>query len=219
MAKIELIRKGAEAYLYKTYMLGIPVIIKHRISKEYRDKVLDYRIRYHRTILEAKIIGTLRLRGLPVPAVLLVDPAKAILVLEYIEGTMLKELISRDIELSKRIFMELGKYIGIMHSESIVHGDLTTSNVIVRQSDNKPFIIDFGLAHYSNDIEDQGVDIHLMLRSLESTHPKHVDVLFKEFLKGYTSVRGEEYTRKLLDKVKEIRMRGRYVEERRLKKI
>ncbi len=219
MAKIELIHKGAEAYLYKTYMLGIPVIVKHRIPKNYRDRTLDYRIRYQRTILEAKIIGTLRLKGLPVPAILLVDPKRAILVLEYIEGVMLKELISRNIELSRNMFIELGKYVGIMHSENIVHGDLTTSNVIVRQDDNKPFIIDFGLAHYSNDIEDQGVDIHLMLRSLESTHPRYVDTLFKEFLKGYTSVRGEEYTRKLLEKVKEIRMRGRYIEERRLKKI
>ncbi len=219
MAKIELIHKGAEAYLYKTYMLGIPVIVKHRIPKDYRDKVLDYRIRYQRTILEAKIIGTLRLKGLPVPAILLVDPKRAILVLEYIKGIILKELISRNIELSKKIFVELGKYVGIMHSENIVHGDLTTSNVIVRRDDNKPFIIDFGLAHYSNDIEDQGVDIHLMLRSLESTHPRHVDTLFKEFLKGYASVRGKEYTQKLLEKVKEIRMRGRYIEERRLKKI
>lgn len=216
---LELISRGAEAYLYKSSLFDIPVIIKYRIPKAYRDPVLDKRIRSQRTILEAKIIGTLRLKGLPVPAVLFVDPDRALLVLEYIDGVLLKHVIGHDIDKSLKIFKEVGLYVGLIHSNKIVHGDLTTSNIIIRKDDGRPYIIDFGLATYSDDIEDRGVDLHLLLRSLESTHPMYANRLFKEFIKGYSNVMGEEYTNILLNKVKEIRMRGRYVEERRLRKI
>lgn len=216
---LKLISRGAEAYLYKSSLLDTPVIIKYRIPKAYRDPLLDKRIRSQRTILEAKIIGTLRLKGLPVPAVLFVDPDRAILVLEYIDGVLLKHVISHDIDKSLKIFREVGLYVGLIHSNKIVHGDLTTSNIIIRKDDGRPYIIDFGLATYSDDIEDRGVDLHLLLRSLESTHPMYVNRLFKEFIKGYSNVMGKEYTNTLLNKVKEIRMRGRYVEERRLRKI
>lgn len=216
---LKLVSKGAEAYLYKSFLFGMPVIIKYRIPKTYRDPILDKKIRSQRTILEAKIIGMLRLKGLPVPAVLFVDPDEALIVLEYIDGILLRDIIGRNVDRSLRIFREVGLYIGLIHSNRIVHGDLTTSNIIIRKDDGKPYIIDFGLATYSDDIEDRGVDLHLLLRSLESTHPMYVDKLFKEFIKGYSSIMGDEYTNILLNKVKEIRMRGRYVEERRLKKI
>jgi len=216
---LELVSKGAEAYLYRSSLFNIPVIIKYRIPKTYRDSVLDKRIRSQRTILEAKIIGTLRSKGLPVPAVLFVDPDRALLVLEYIDGVLLKHVIGHDINKSLKIFKEVGLYVGLIHLNKIVHGDLTTSNIIIRKDDGKPYIIDFGLATYSEDIEDRGVDLHLLLRSLESTHPMYANRLFKEFIEGYSDVMGEEYTNLLLNKVKEIRMRGRYVEERRLRKI
>lgn len=218
--ELELIRKGAEAYLYKSTLLGIPVIVKYRVPKAYRDKVLDQRIRSQRTILEAKIIGVLRVKGIPVPGILLVDPENAIIVLEYIEGILLKQAIGReDFEIIRKVFNDVGYYVGLIHKNKIVHGDLTTSNIIIRNKDKKPYIIDFGLAMYSDDIEDRGVDLHLFLRSLESTHPRYADTLFQEFIRGYSKIMGDGYTKAVLDKVKEIRMRGRYVEERRLKRI
>ncbi len=217
MEKLELIYKGAEAYLYRSVFLGMDVIIKYRLPKPYRDSLLDKRIRRDRTVLEARIIARVKELGVPTPTLLMVDPSRSIIIMEYIHGKRLKELISgENIELIEKYVREVGRSIGIMHKAGIVHGDLTTSNIIVREG--TPYIIDFGLAQYSEELEDQGVDIHLFLRSLESTHPRFASKLFEVFIHGYEKVIGYNRKKLVLDKVKEIRMRGRYVEERRLKK-
>ncbi len=217
MAGLELVYKGAEAYLYKTVFLETEVIVKYRLPKPYRDPLLDKRIRRDRTILEARIILRLKELGIPVPTLFMVDPERALLIIEYIRGQRLKELIDKlSIKVIEKYINIIGKNVGIMHKNGIVHGDLTTSNIIVR--DNIPFIIDFGLAQYSEELEDQGVDIHLFLRSLESTHPRYVNRLFNAFITGYEEAVGSQKKILVLEKVREIRMRGRYVEERRLKK-
>ena len=217
MERLELIYKGAEAYLYRSVFLGMDVIIKYRIPKPYRDSLLDKRIRRDRTVLEARIIARVKELGVPTPTLLMVDLSRSIIVMEYIHGKRLKELISEEnIELIEKYVREVGRSIGIMHKAGVVHGDLTTSNIIVREG--TPYIIDFGLAQYSEELEDQGVDIHLFLRSLESTHPRFANKLFEAFIHGYEEIVGYQRKKLVLDKVKEIRMRGRYVEERRPKK-
>lgn len=217
LEKLELIYKGAEAYLFKSTFLDTDVIVKYRLPKPYRDPLLDRRIRRDRTILEARIIARVKELGVPVPTLYMVDPEKAIIIMEYIHGIRLKELINHaNISTIETYVREVGRSIGIMHSAGIVHGDLTTSNIIVKE--DTPYIIDFGLAQYSDELEDKGVDIHLFLRSLESTHPRFVDRLFKAFMKGYEEIVGSRGKESILEKVREIRMRGRYVEERRLRK-
>ncbi len=215
--KLELIHKGAEAYLYKSVFLGVEVIIKYRLPKPYRDPLLDKRIRRDRTVLEARIIARVKELGVPTPTLLMVDPSRSIIIMEYIHGKRLKELIGKEsIGLIENYVKEVGKSIGVMHRAGIVHGDLTTSNIILKEG--IPYIIDFGLAQYSEELEDQGVDVHLFLRSLESTHPRFANRLFETFMQGYEEIVGYHKKKLVLDKVKEIRMRGRYVKERRLKK-
>lgn len=217
MEKLELIYKGAEAYLYKSVFLGMEVVVKYRLPKPYRDPLLDKRIRRERTVLEARIIARVKELGVPTPTLLMVDPSRSIIIMEYIHGKRLKELIGKEsIELIEKYVKDVGRSIGIIHKAGIVHGDLTTSNIILREG--IPHIIDFGLAQYSEELEDQGVDIHLFLRSLESTHPHFANKLFEIFMYGYEEIVGRHRKKLVLDKVKEIRMRGRYVEERRLKK-
>ncbi len=217
MEELELIYKGAEAYLYKARFLGTQVIVKYRLPKPYRDPLLDKRIRRDRTVLEARIIARVKELGIPTPTILMVDPYRSIIIMEYIEGKRLKELIDNiNIEIIEKYVREIGKNVGIMHGAGIVHGDLTTSNIIIRE--NTPYVIDFGLSQYSNELEDQGVDVHLFLRSLESTHPRYADRLFRVFIDGYEEAVGSHRKKLVLDKVNEIRMRGRYVEERRIRK-
>ncbi len=215
----KLLRIGAEANLYIGTFLGYRVIIKYRIRKEYRDPLLDQEIRKKRTITEARIINSVRRLGIKAPAILLVNPVTATIVLEYIEGILLRDYLMENPTSDKipQIMEKVGEYIGILHSNKIIHGDLTTSNIILHKN-YTPVLIDFGLSYWSDDIEDYGTDMHLMLRSLESTHPLQAHRYFKYIIEGYKKIRGEQVTRDVLDKIREIRLRGRYIEERRIKR-
>ena len=154
--------------------------------------------------------------GVKAPAVLFMDPNAGILILEYIEGKLLRDVLKDlDAEEACKLASIVGSYAALLHSNGIVHGDLTTSNIIY--TDYGLFLIDFGLSDYSNDLEDMGVDVHLFLRSLESTLWRHAFMLYVCFLKGYQEVVGKEQTLKIREKVREIRLRGRYVAERRVK--
>ncbi len=219
MEGLTLIAQGAEAKLYKAVYLGLTVAVKERVEKTYRDKRLDRKLRYERTVNEARALMDAWKAGVKVPLPLLIVPSMYTLVMEFVPGILLSKAIedavlgSEDI---KRIAYELGASLGRLHSHEIMHGDFTTSNVILHENGDM-YIIDFGLSSRSNELEDMGVDVHVMLRSLESTHPDLAKPFFNVFMQGYASVMGEEHAGKVVEKVHEIRMRGRYVEERRAK--
>ncbi len=208
--------RGAEAYLYHASLLGHRVLVKKRIGKRYRHNSLDEKLRRIRTLNEARIILATLAAGIPAPTVYYVDPEEAIIVLEYIEGKVLHDLIEEkgvnDHVLT--LVEKLGYYAGVLHENNIVHGDLTTSNAIV--SSTEVFLIDFGLAERSRDELDKAVDVHLFLRSLESAHPEHVEALYKAFIRGYQRARGKAKAEEVVKLVEKIRLMGRYVEERRL---
>jgi TP53 regulating kinase-like protein len=103
--------------------------------------------------------------------------------------------------------------IGLLHRSGLIHGDLTTSNIILTR-DQKIFLIDFGLSFHSQDNEDRGVDIHLMKRALNSTHYKYSSKCMKSIINGYSKIMKRHLVRKILDRVKEIDDRGRYSGER-----
>ncbi len=218
MVKLELLSSGAEAYLYKGEFLGYDVVIKHRVPKPYRDPRLDKLIRSERTLVEAKSMLLALSMGVKVPAILYVDLDSASIIMEYIDGILLRDWLPEiGEELRYRYLETLGNYVGRLHMNDLTHGDLTTSNVMVAR-DGELYIIDFGLARISEDIEDKAVDIHLMIRSLESTHYRLARKLLEPFLKGYEDIVGSDHLGKVLSKVKEIRLRGRYIEERRTRR-
>jgi TP53 regulating kinase-like protein len=209
-----MIKKGAEAELYLIDFFGLPAVLKKRVSKPYRAKELDNYIRRTRTSHEVTMMFHARTYGVPVPAIYDVDPEEGVIVMEYIPGPTLKELALKGYDVAP-LFRLVGFYVGRMHINNIVHGDLTPANIVVPETE-KPFFIDFGLAERTGELEAIGTDVHLMLRALESTHYDRVRELFEEFLKGYREVvrsRADD----VLKKVQEIRRRGRYVEERRAK--
>jgi len=175
-------------------------------------------IRRDRTLTEAKIMLLAMSLGVRVPTVLYVDLENSIIVMEYVEGVLLRDYIGLVDEDVRRAYLELlGVYVGKLHKNDITHGDLTTSNVIV-SSNGSLYIIDFGLSKISNDVEDKAVDIHLLMRSFESIHYNMSKELLTYFLRGYRSVLSTNEVNDILNTVKEIRLRGRYVEERRVRK-
>jgi TP53 regulating kinase-like protein len=137
---------------------------------------------------------------------------KTEIIMSYIDGTPLKQLMpgmETDPGSVKRTFLTIGAAVGRLHQGGIVHGDLTTSNIIIRGDD--AFFIDFGLGEYSVSLEARGVDLHLMRRTLESSHHGVSELAYASFTEGYSSVMGEE-ARLVLHRVGEIRRRGRYVD-------
>ncbi|MEM4700310.1 MAG: Kae1-associated kinase Bud32 [Candidatus Nezhaarchaeales archaeon] len=209
------IKKGAEAELYLTQWLGTPAIIKRRIPKPYRRPDFDLQLRKARTLKEASLMLAAKRQGVPVPSLLCVDVVETSLVMEYIEGPTLRDLLVAGTDVNWAMH-QVGRYVGRLHRGGLVHGDLTTSNMII--SGGRVFLLDFGLGDYSTSIEARGVDLHLMLRALESLVPSKARELFSIVLKGYAEMMGG-LTQEVVKRALLVRSRGRYVEERRVKQV
>jgi N6-L-threonylcarbamoyladenine synthase/protein kinase Bud32 len=197
---MRLIYRGAEAELYKDDFAGIPVVRKRRIPKRYRNSVLDDRIRTTRIRQESRLLSEAR-RALRTPYVLDIDlgESKKEITMEYINGTRIKELFTNgNVGKSE----EIGERVRKLHDSGMVHGDLTTSNMILR--DDEVIFIDFGLGFFSGELEDKATDLVVFKKMLQSTHYEYFDGIWKLFLKGYKPGKA------MLEKIEEIEKRVRY---------
>ncbi len=202
-----LIKKGAEAYLYKETWYGKQIIRKFRRPKNYRIEALDQQIRTYRTIHEAKLLAEARRIGVSTPIIYQVDIPNTTIIMEYIEGERIKELFLNSNN-SMEICKKIGYLVGRLHNNGIIHGDLTTSNMIL--SRGKIILIDFGLGDFSNSIEDFGIDLHLLRRALQSTHFKNAKSYFQQIKNQYL-IEMETKGSEVIDRLDEILNRGRYV--------
>jgi len=194
----EMLKNGAEAVVYlEEGPEGRKVLVKERIPKVYRHKEIDEIIRKERNRTEAKLMSEARSYGISTPIIYDVEDFK--LKMQYIEGVTIKYLINP--EISKNV----GKLIGRLHSSGIVHGDLTTSNLML--VGKKLYLLDFGLAYFDKGLEARGVDVHVLFQTYESTHRGH-EALIEAFKKGYQStfIDSED----VLKRVGEIKKRARY---------
>ncbi|MEK6820502.1 MAG: KEOPS complex kinase/ATPase Bud32 [Nanoarchaeota archaeon] len=196
--KQRILYQGAEAFIIKEENR----IIKKRIKKSYRIPDIDEKLRARRTRSEAKIIEKLQ-EKINVPKILKVDEKNKEIFMQYIEGKKLSEFLDK-LEDKNKIMEQVGEEASKLHDSGIIHGDLTTSNMILHQE--KVYIIDFGLSFHSSRIEDKAVDLHLLRQALEAKHFLHWKNLFNSFLKGYKS-RDRE---KILKQLKKVEARGRY---------
>lgn len=186
-------QKGAEA----TVESQEGKVNKKREPKKYRHRELDKKIREERTETEVKLMKEAIKYGVNAPKPEKVDEAE--IEMEEVDGRPLKEVINERPELLK----DLGENVAKLHSADIIHGDLTTSNVLV---DGKVFLIDFGLSFRSQRVEDRAVDIHLLKQVLNSSHPEIADEAWKSFMEGYRPEnRGD-----ILEQLKKVEKRGRY---------
>ncbi|MFX1565000.1 MAG: KEOPS complex kinase/ATPase Bud32 [Promethearchaeota archaeon] len=209
----KLIAKGAEASLYLESFYGHPVIRKHRRPKPYRLPQLDSKLRGERTIREARLLSAARQIGVATPVLYQVDVDSATIIMEFIDGDRVKEVVPEMPPAKRRkLFQEIGKSVGNLHGHEIAHGDLTTSNMLMRNS-QCIYFIDFGLAQNTQNIEDFGTDIHLLRRVLLSTHYPHWEHCYKAFQEGYRTTFGKT-SDDVFRKVEAIESRGRYITER-----
>jgi Kae1-associated kinase Bud32 len=186
-------QRGAEA----TVETDEGKILKNREPKKYRHRELDQKIREERSETEVKLMQEAIKYGVNAPRPEKKDSST--IAMEKIDGKLLKEVIDEKPELLE----ELGENVSKLHSTDIIHGDLTTSNVLV---DEELFLIDFGLSFRSQRVEDRAVDIHLLKQVLNSSHPEIAEEAWKQFLNGYRPNNREE----VLNQLEEVEKRGRY---------
>ena len=190
------IQQGAEATIYQDKNK----IIKERTKKSYRLPALDIKLRKSRTKAEAKIINKLK-DIIPVPEILEIDNQEKI-IMQFIEGKKLSEhLETLD---WKTICKQLAETLTKLHDQDLIHGDLTTSNMILR--DNKVYLIDFGLGFHSRKIEDKAVDLHLLKQALDAKHFSIFPEAFDTILRNY---KAKEHGL-IIKRINTIEKRGRY---------
>ncbi|ODQ80526.1 hypothetical protein BABINDRAFT_160800 [Babjeviella inositovora NRRL Y-12698] len=246
---LTMVSQGAEALVFTTTTHPcLPVseqtdttyIIKYRPSKPYRHPKLDAQITKHRTISEAKIMHKLGQLGIRVPRLVAVDAPKGIIWMHFVgkllangEMSSLKNWLwylervsapgSATDAGTARILTQVGREIGRLHMHDIVHGDLTTSNILLEQphtdmndTDWEPVLIDYGLGSYSGLPEDKAVDLYVLERALLSTHPvfseKYNAWVLEGYALGHAEVGGKLGGKKCtetLRRLDEVRMRGR----------
>jgi len=208
--KVEnVIAQGAESIILKTERWNHLFVLKWRQSKPYLFKDIDSHLRKTRTSRECKMLSVARSLGVSTPAVYAVNLDDYTILMDYIEGMQFKQLASSLSEQQlKQFCFEFGRSIGLLHMGDVVHGDPTTSNVII-DSKSKLWLVDFGLSEMNATVEMKGVDLHLIHRALETTHWDLQECMLEATIKGYSDTVGKE-ANESLSRMEEIRERGRY---------
>lgn len=205
----EVLARGAEAIIVREDWDGLDSVVKDRIEKSYRIKELDVKLRKERSKEEAKLISEARRVGVSTPQIY--ESHGNRIRMEFLDGERAKDVIPRLEEPKRRRLAErIGRNIVRLHERGIVHGDLTTSNMIL--VDDELYFIDFGLGFFSNSVEDKAVDLYLLLEVLRSTHAEHAEELWEGVQCGYSEV--SRRSENVIKRVKEIGSRGRYVSDR-----
>jgi Kae1-associated kinase Bud32 len=201
---MKIIKRGAEAVLY----LENDQLVKERIKKSYRLPEIDIKLRKLRTRKESKLLSEARRIGVDTPKILSTDEQEFKINMEFIDGKRLKEFFNEtNDEKRKKVAEYVGKFVGLLHKNGIVHGDLTTSNMILKN--DKVYFIDFGLGEFSKRVEDLATDLSVLKEAFKSTHFKYLDLLWSSFIKGYKQA--NDNFNKVLDTLNDIEKRGRYV--------
>jgi Kae1-associated kinase Bud32 len=206
LGAVEVFRRGAEAEIRRGLWKGRKVIIKSRVVKGYRHPELDASLRGTRTKNEARLIQEARRHGVPTPIIYDIDLQSAEIVMQEIEGQRVKDaLISADQAEAKGICREIGRLAALMHRGGMVHGDLTTSNMILKEG--QIWFIDFSLGRWNAEIEEMGVDMHLLKEAFQSGHSERF-ALFEVVMSSYSQ--HFPSAQAVSAKIQEIEDRGRY---------
>jgi TP53 regulating kinase-like protein len=189
---------GAEAVVTKT---DDTTVRKERVAKTYRHPSIDASLRRSRTRREAKIFEKLAELKFPAPRLKTMDDERMHLHMDFIQGPKVRDVLAEEPVVFGK---EIGRKVGILHANNIIHGDLTTSNMILS---DEIYFIDFGLSFVSTKAEDKAVDLHLLKQALESAHHEIFKETFDAVLEGYKE--GNPAWQEVLTRFEKVEKRGR----------
>lgn len=202
-----LLYRGAEADVVKGDWQGLAAVYKIRKPLRYRLPVLDEEIRRQRTLHEAEMIHQAKYAGVATPCLYHVDPPASTLVMEYVSGSRLKDVVASKAE-GTEVFHEFGRNVAMLHRAGIMHGDLTTANVVRRNG--RLVFVDFGLSIRTQRLEDHAVDLRLIKETLLGAHPQLAAMALEAMNRGYAGVLGPARSKAVFRQLMAIERRGRY---------
>lgn len=259
-----LLSQCAESKIYECDFFGTPAICKHRFEKQYRHPKLDRKIRDQRTVREARALAKCAMLGIRVPDVYAVHRETCEIIMERIPGSTVKEVL--DVECGARrsaslllsphrsrekvappplplfsflvyqLLEGIGEVMGLLHSNGIIHGDLTTSNFLyvpshhravntleeekeaedrrrranaTKQARGGLVVIDFGLITEKVTDEDRAVDFYVLIRAILCTHPTLEPVAEESIITGYRRTANPKMADSTLKRLEVVRARGR----------
>ena len=177
--------RGAEAVLDECEIIGMKALVKRRISKKYRLREIDEKLRKERTRSEARLLHKAKIAGVGCPTVLQVDDFE--IFMSFLDG--------KRPDMDAAECKEAGEILAKLHEADIIHGDYTPANLI---SDGKISVIDFGLGFVSKGIEDKAVDVFTMMRAVDEKDA---------FIDGYKAYSKSD---SVLKRLKKVEQRVRY---------
>lgn len=206
---------GAEARIFQGDYEGVAAIKKERFEKKYRHPHLDKRLAKQRTRAEIRSLERLAMRdpeklGKLLPQVLNSDE-RTIIMTRIVNSKTANQVLSecrraKDDDAINQMLQKIGTLVGLIHQSKIIHGDLTTSNILINEhGDLIP--IDFGLSFTSESSEDRAVDLYVLQRALQSTEIE--DCKFQQFLQTYREQLDASVADGVVKKFEEVRSRGR----------
>ena len=235
-----LLSQGAEGKIYIGEFLSKKCLVKERFKKKYRVEELDKKLTKERMLSESRNILRASKKGIKVPTIYFVDLTERKIYMEYLENSCQLKIILQSVyslpdispyeSLLEKISQDLGDMLSKLHSENLIHGDLTPSNILLKIKDDTGsdllnnaeklilekknyddmYLIDFGLSSVSlstsSALEDKAVDLYVLKRAMISSNPKSEE-LFDKAMNIYKNKcqNGEE----IINKYKNVEMRGR----------
>jgi N6-L-threonylcarbamoyladenine synthase/protein kinase Bud32 len=175
---MNIINEGAEAQIIQ---INSKTLKKVRVAKPYRISQIDDRLRKARNKREFKVLKKLFEENINVPEVFDVDEKEVSFTFEFIKGENLKYVLDKGL-----LFKAFDNIIKI-HNLDVVHGDLTTLNMLVKDDKaissadaqernenevSRVYLIDFGLSEFSIKVEDKAVDLNLFFNCIKNEHPE-----------------------------------------------
>ena len=211
-------KQGAEAKLHVGSYLGQKAILKERFPKKYRHPALDQQLTKKRNKAELKLLIRCKKLGIRTPTIFFADAERSLFVMEYLsEAVTGRDLINSvraceteaDRDRLGNVLKKIGGAVARLHNDGVIHGDLTTSNILIDAgNEDELVLIDFGLGFSEGSAEDKGVDLYVLERAFLSTHPNMEDH-FAVLLDAYKSTLNKGDRKVVVAKYEEIRMRGR----------
>ncbi|CAI2379651.1 unnamed protein product [Moneuplotes crassus] len=224
-----IISQGAEGRIFVSEIFATPCIVKERFIKKYRVPELDTKITKQRITQETRNMARVKKAGVNTPALFFLDHENRKIYMEYLqEPTITVKQFLLEIEdiniprITESLCQKIGESLAKMHQANIIHGDLTTSNMMVDKesiSHEDPaentcalYLIDFGLSFFSLKTEDKAVDLYVLKRAMISLHPGS-EVLFDKIIEKYREwmcqEKCEDKGNEIIEKYKDVELRGR----------